>query len=570
MSLLHKTNSVLNLSKINENNALSYKYSNINSFESVHNYQSTNYNSTHNSITNINNNKEENSIINNNINNIYNNISQEFPFKKNKIIFSDVSNNENYNYNYNDFIKKNNNITTQEFLYQYPHNNKKIFNNDNFNDFSKNNNIIINQDLNFQNNSIIDRSDKNYNNFFQNNNNNYYSSINTLQDLDFKNEAFSKIIEENNFLKEKLKRIESENNSNKNESERHILIIKDENSKLQLEIQKFLEKEKISYNKYQNDLKEKKSIINNLQNIINELKAKIKLLSNENISLLNNIHNLNNKIIGLTNDKHYLIDEMSELNKDLSNKIKPKLMRNEDNLSSLEKQIVLLKINNDILKDNDREQKQKISNLIKENKMLRQNLEKFNLIKNIEDLTIKTINNKRKKSANDNTKKYSSCKILYKAADKNIKKGDIINGGSLNNHYGNKKIKHCQSEKSLTVSDYENFKNSYNRKGKNNNKKRNISNVKCMKTSYKKNNNSKENLKNKILYYNTIIKKRSSKNKNQNKKENIYGTKLKMKNNGFNIKLEKIDDINNKENYLFYNINNLTESRSLLSSYSEE
>ena len=252
-------------------------------------------------------------------------------------------------------------------------------------------------------------------------------------------------------------------------------------------------------------------------------------------------------------------------------------MKNEDYLISLEKQIVLLKKDNDILKDNDIKYKNKINNMEKENQFLKEAIDKYNTIQSIEDITIKNIHNIRNKSFKNNNK-YVSFKILNNVENMNNK--NIINGVIIKNNYINKKMKQCLSEKNLKIIKNENSKNYYNYNYnyiKNNNinsfPKRNISNGNNIRNLNKENKKSKLNLEKNILYYNTTIKKKKKNNNNNqlNSKDEFYRPKIKLKNDKFNsIKLKNLEDINNKENRPCYNINNLSESRSLLSSYSEE
>ena len=185
-------------------------------------------------------------------------------------------------------------------------------------------------------------------------------------------------------------------------------------------------------------------------------------------------------------------------------------------------------------------------------------------------------NNRNKSFQNNN--KYISCQLLNK--EECINKKNNINGGMVKNNYINKKMKECLSEKNLKIIKKENNKNSFNYNynyinnnysNNNNIKKRNISNGNNIRNLNKINNNCK--LKTNILYYNTTIKKKNNINNNNqiNSKNEFYRPKIKLKNDKYNIiKFKNLDDINNKENYLFYNINNLAESKSLLSSYSEE
>jgi len=540
MSLLNKTNSVLNLLKMNEKNSgLSFNYPDLNNYENINKFLKTNIASMPNLNLNINNISDENK--NKNINNIQN-------LNLNNTIYTDNLQNINDNKIYN------NDIITQELPLEEKNNNNelKINNNNNNNNINNLNNM----------NKI---------------------NINTSQEIDYNYNRFSKIIDENNLLKEQLLKLDSENKLNKTKSERQILIIREENSKLQLEIQRLIGQERISYNKYENDLKEKNDTINTLQNSIATLKEKIKLLTNENITMLNSIQNLNNKIMSLTNDKQFLIEEISELNKSLNNKIKPKLMKNEDYLLSLENQIALLKKDNDSLIENAKRQKNIINNMEKENKMLRETIDSYNTIQTIEDINIKNINN------NKNIKKYISSKILNKKQNKsitNIKNTNGINNNINNinnikkrNYYNdneidNKMINQCLSETKLNFvypeKSLDHYNYNYKKKDKNNNIKINIRNISNGRNSIK--NKSNSNIRtNNFLYYNTTIKKKN----NLQIKNNFYKQRPKNKiiNNNNNVQLDLDDiDMDNKENFLINNKSSFSQSKSksLLSSYTED
>ena len=500
MSLLNKTNSVLNLLKMNEKNSgLSFNYPDLNNYENINKFLKTNIASMPN--LNLNNTIYTDNLQNINDNKIYNNdiITQELPLEE-----------------------KNNN------------NELKINNNNNNNNLNNLNNLNNISNIN----------------------------VNTSEEINYNYNRFSKIIDENNLLKEQLLKLDSENKLNKTKSERQILIIREENSKLQLEIQRLIGQERISYNKYENDLKEKDDTINTLQNSIATLKEKIKLL---------------------TNDKQFLIEEISELNKSLNNKIKPKLMKNEDYLLSLENQIELLKKDNDSLIENAKRQKNIINNMEKENKMLRETIDSYNTIQTIEDINIKNINN------NKNIKKYISSKILNKKQNKSITKIKNINGINNNinnmnnikkrNYYNNneidnKMINQCLSETKLNFvypeKSLDHYNYNYKKKDKNNNIKINIRNISNGRNSIK--NKSNSNIRtNNFLYYNTTIKKKN----NLQIKNNFYKQRPKNKilNNNNNVQLDLDDiDMDNKENFLINNKSSFSQSKSksLLSSYTED
>ena len=546
MSLLHKTNNVLNVLKPNNYMELSTDYNNINLYENIpENFYNSNIS------TNI-----KSNIIN--INEAKNNINK---------------NEYNYNYNYR------NNFTDNI--------DKNIFNDN-----------IIMQDFSFKQSS---------NDFNLNNSNSNNNTISNSQDINFMNERFPKKIEERKLLKEKLFILDSQKNKN---SYKEII---EENSKLQLRIQKLIENENVTNDKYRNELNEKNKVINDLKNHIHNLKDKINSLSNENICLLKNIQNLNNKIMNLTNDKRILIEEMTELNKSLNNKIKPKLLQNEDYLQSLENQFILLKKDNASLIENDKKQKNIISIFRKENKMLKKNIQNFNSVHSKDDLSIKkiNINHQKNKSKSINTrnkinfsnynnnnisnglgtgiKKFPSCNSInraHKQRNKSFKTNCIIdnhrnsvNNSKVKNIKINKKLKTSSSEKSL---DYFNPIKGRNDKNNNITKKKNNSNSNWFRTLYMKNGYENGNIKsnNNYLRFNTTIRKKEKSNNQKNGLKNNCNRTTKTRVSNFpnfdlNLKLKKQKKIaeETKDNYLIINqINkyNLSQSRSYLSSYIED
>ena len=189
MSLLHKTNSVLSILKANDNNDLAYNYPDSNNYEEIYN----NPNNLISPIPNLN-------INFSNTNKIHENIN--------------INNN-----NINLFNKNNTSIQTNI--------DKNIYNN---------NNAIITHDFSFQN-KTKNNTNNNKEFYIMNNDNKNFNYNNVNQDLDiYNNERYSKIIEENNSLKEKLINLNSKNKTNKYETEGQIVIIREEKSKLQLEI----------------------------------------------------------------------------------------------------------------------------------------------------------------------------------------------------------------------------------------------------------------------------------------------------------------------------------------------
>lgn len=522
----------------------------------------------------------------NNIN-LYENIPEKFynsnistNLKSNIININEAKNNLNknkYNYNYDYSNNFGDNIG------------KTIFNDN-----------IISQDFSFKQSS---------NDLNLNSSNNYSNTISNSQDINYMNEKFPKKIEEKKHLKERLFILDSHKNENKN-SYKEII---EENSKLQLRIQKLIESENVTNDKYRNELNEKDKVINDLKNHIHNLKDKINSLTNENISLLQNIQNLNNKIMNLTNDKRILIEEMTELNKSLNNKIKPKLQQNEDYLQSLENQFVLLKKDNASLIENDKKQKSIISIFRQENKMLKKNIQNFNSVHSKEDLSIKKISINRPKNKTNsirirnNTnirnninnisngigcgiKKFPSCNSInkgYKQRNKSFKSNRLIehhrysvNNSNVKNIKNIRKIKTSSSEKSL-----DHFNPVKGRNVKKNNsmtKKKKKSNNNFFRTLYMKNDYENENIKanNNYLRFNTTIRKKEKSNNEKNRFINNCNRTTKTRVSNFpnfdlNLKLKKQKKLEEetKDNYLIINqINkyNLSQSRSYLSSYTED
>ena len=155
MSLLDKTSNVLNFSKPRNYMDLSTDYNNINPYDiNPESYENNNFNRQ--IKPNLINMNESNKSINNTNNNKY-----------------------NYNYNYSENISDNIN--------------KNIYNN----------NSIV-QEFSFK---------QNINEYNLSNNNS--NSINNSEDIGYMNERYSKIIEENNLLKEKLITMESQKNETK-------------------------------------------------------------------------------------------------------------------------------------------------------------------------------------------------------------------------------------------------------------------------------------------------------------------------------------------------------------------
>ena len=539
MSLLHKTSSVLNISKPKSYLDLSINY-------------------------------------NNNNNNLYDikpeiNKNNNFNIKEHNIIGINKSSNN---------IR---NISSDKYKYNYNYSNDLEDNIDN-NIYS---NSIISQEFTFKNNN---------NEYIQSDINNI--SINNSEDINYKNERYTKIIDENKLLKEKLIKYDSQ----RSETNKIILELREENSNLQLKIQKLIENEKAEKDKYRNELNEKNKIINSQEDHIHNIKEKIYLLSNDNISLLQNIQNLNNKLKNLTNDKRILIEEISELNKSLSNKIKPKLLKNEDYLQSLENQIALLKKDNDSLIENDIKQKNIIDKFIKENRILKKNIESYEVYSK-DDSSIKEINDIYQKNRNksitnsDDTiagfdvKKFSSYKLINKEQKKrnNIfkiepfikQKRNSVDKNNIKNIKSFKKLMTSSSEKSINHFKPVNSRNLRKKLLYNFNDDKYNTNFYTTFFIKNKNENNNTKEKNNYLYFNTTIRKKNKDrngvikiNKNNFNKKNK--TRLEnISNFDFILDLKKSNNIEEekKDSNVFSNqINkyNQSQSKSLLSTYTEE
>ena len=259
-------------------------------------------------------------------------------------------------------------------------------------------------------------SNKNYSsqamNFISNNNNNNNYPNNS--DNNYLKERYNKIKAENLELKRKLFEQERNYKLKKAEMEENILMLRDENSNLQLEIQKIIENHK---NLYKNndafsnqnkillsDVDKLKIEQNNYKETVNELEYQLieknqkldDLLIEKSVLMDQQVLN-ETQIKDLTNDKNLLIQQINELNSTLINKISPKLKQHEENLESLQNQIEILKVENSKFKNdntmlfNDNKMQKNIINVLtKQNKKL------LNEIKIINDRDISLMENMEK------------------------------------------------------------------------------------------------------------------------------------------------------------------------------
>ena len=239
-------------------------------------------------------------------------------------------------------------------------------------------------------------------------------------DNNYLKERYNKVKEENSQLKKKL--FESEKNYKvlKGQMEEQILVLRDENTNLQLQIQKTIEKQKSMFKDSDNISIENKSLINkiNLMNIdINTLNDKI-TMKNADVEEKNKIINdllkeknifikeekmLKNQINELMKDKEVLIKQIQDLNLIIGEKISPKLKQNENTLINLQKEIERLRINNEkfrsdnaLLFNENKMQRNLITILTKQNKKL------LGEIRTVYDRDILLMDNMEKIGINNN------------------------------------------------------------------------------------------------------------------------------------------------------------------------
>ena len=239
----------------------------------------------------------------------------------------------------------------------------------------------------------------NYNNIIRNEKRNQ-SLYNLSQDVIDKDnnyylkERYSKVKEENAELKRKLLELERDYKIKKGEMEEQVLILRDENSNLQLQIQKIIEKQKVENNISDNIHNENIALINDLNILQNDsiilkdditrkiadIEEKNKIINdlrNEKIIFLNEQKSMKNQIESLNKDKEYLIKQIKDLNDTIEQKIAPKLKENEISLSKLQEQSENLRVENEKLKSDNlllfnenNIQKNLIQILTKQNKKL--------------------------------------------------------------------------------------------------------------------------------------------------------------------------------------------------------
>jgi hypothetical protein len=204
--------------------------------------------------------------------------------------------------------------------------------------------------------------------------------------------------------------------------EEKILILRDENSNLQLQIQKTIEKHKDAFKNNDDIFNMNKTLlndINKLKNEVNILKDSI-TRKNAEIEEKNKIINdlleeknmileeesmYKNQISNLEKDKEILINQIQDLNVAISDKIAPKLKQNENSLINLQDQIENLRMDNEkyksdntVLFNESKTQKNLIKILAKQNKKL------LREIKIIYDRDLMLMNNMDKIDSNNSSK----------------------------------------------------------------------------------------------------------------------------------------------------------------------
>ena len=271
------------------------------------------------------------------------------------------------------------------------------------------------------NNSYTQPSSTNYN-INANQNNNSLNSPPILNDDDYIKERYSIIKEENSELKKKLFNLEKGYKIKKGEMEEKILILRDENSNLQLQIQKTIEKQKDAFKNNDdifninktllNDVNKLKNEVNILKDSITRKNAEIEeknkiindLLEEKNV-ILEEESMFKNQISNLEKDKEILINQIQDLNIAISDKIAPKLRQNENSLINLQDQIENLRMDNEkyksdntVLFNESKTQKNLIKILAKQNKKL------LREIKIIYDRDLMLMNNMDKIDGNNSSK----------------------------------------------------------------------------------------------------------------------------------------------------------------------
>ena len=446
------------------------------------------------------------------------------------------------------------------------------------------NSINNKKEINLQNNYSY-QSMPYISNYPQIGNNNAIQSQNI--DNNYIKDRYAKIKEENAILKKKLFQLEKDYKIQKGQIEEKILILRDENSNLQMQLQKAIEKQKDAYKNSDNLLNEKNILLNKLniiQNDSNALKDNITKKNaeiEEKIKIINDLLNekniiakerklMKNQIQNLNKDKEILIKQIQDLNCTIGEKIAPKLKQNENNLVNLQEQIENLRINNEkyksdntLLFNENKIQKNLIKILTKQNKKL------LGEIRIIYDRDILLMDNMEKIGSNssENFKKFynknqnlfeEEMNILkqsqkYIDDDEENEKENIFNNSEENEEKNNNNLNTLEvNEEDIPdniIKDINENKNSNNFIYKNRNKRNDINNniinneiiIKRNKESIDQINelnninNNNRNISNKNLYNNNLT-------------DDINNEKLKLQNSNDTENLKINSEIINKYN----------------------
>ena len=258
-----------------------------------------------------------------------------------------------------------------------------------------------------------------------------------IKKLGYMNEKYIKMLEENKALKEKL-------NTNEKNNKELIKKLKEENSKLKNDIENL---NKLNEDHLKN-INEKNEIIDKQKIELDNLNKKITDLTEEKNNLDNEIKNMKIIVEKLSEDKNILINEISELNSSLSNTIKPKLIKNENYLLSLEKQFNLLKKENESLIEKEIKQKLLIKTFKTKNKIKKQNSRKNTNLSNIIQSNSLSI-----EELSMNTSMYGSTSkknnIFRKKPRKNSNTKGIIKPSKIIKNLKNNKLRKCLSQNNI-------------------------------------------------------------------------------------------------------------------------
>ena len=393
-----------------------------------------------------------------------------------------------------------------------------------------------------------------------NNSNINQNNSNIPYDNNYIKDRYVKVKEENADLKKKLFDLEKDYKIQKGQMEEKVLVFRDENSTLQIQLQKAIEKQKDIYKTSDNIYNENKILLNKLNILENEanilrddmtrknaeIEEKTKIINdllNEKNLILNEEKNMREQIESLNKDKEILIQQIEELNMTIGEKIAPKLKMNENNLLNLQEQIENLRINNEkyksdnsLLFNENKIQKNLIKILTKQNKKL------LGEIKIIYDRDILLMDNMEKMGSNNSKNGENLKNLYYKTSNDNLFDEELTI------------LK--QSQKYLV--DDENEKENYIVNTKNDVLNTQNSNIENNYDDINKNNNDNERGNSKINK-NILNKNKINKNNKLNEINNssFINNEIIVKRNKESI--EQQNDINNKiSNKNLYN-NNLTD-----------